>query len=65
MTIPELLDWCEEHHDQPVYVHRDREAGQVALYVDDGALTVPVELWDELAALIAKHRPDVTIEPEP
>lgn len=65
MTIAELLDWCEAHHDENVYFRRDREAREVSLFVSDGALTISVELWDDFAALLAAHRPDVTIEREP
>jgi hypothetical protein len=62
VTIPELLDWCQERHEQSIYFRRDRAAGQVTLFADDGALTIPAELWDEFTALLAVHRPDVKID---
>jgi hypothetical protein len=65
VTIPELLDWCQERHDQSIYFRRDRDAAQVTFFADDGTLTIPGVLWDEFTALLAAHRPDVTIEPEP
>lgn len=64
MTLPELLDWCEEHHRQNVYVHHNREEGQVSLFAHDGALTINTELWDEFVTILTEHRPDVYIEPE-
>jgi hypothetical protein len=63
VTIPELLTWCEEHHEQDIYVHAEREAGQVTLFADDGALPITAELWDELVDLLTAYRPDVAIEP--
>ena len=59
----ELLDWCEAHHSQNVYVNRDDDAGEVTLFADDGTLTITVDLWDRFVALLAAHRPDVRIEP--
>jgi hypothetical protein len=61
VTPSELLDWCEAHHGQNVYVNRNGD--EVTLFADDGTVTISAELWDRFVALLREHRPDVTIEP--